>query len=242
MADQDLLLLEEAAAKLGPLAREVVFVGGAVLGLLIDDEGAAPVRSTLDVDVVAAVTTYGEYAAFAERLRVLGFREDAREGAPFCRWVNESLTLDVMPVEPGVLGFSNRWYPEALDTAVFIDLPSGSSIRLVTAPVFLATKMEAFRARGQRDFQASRDLEDFIAIVEGRKPLMEECAVASVEVRGFLGAAARELLAELRFRDALPGYMPPDAVSQQRTAIVLRRLTELSQTECGWRLGKSRQT
>ncbi len=226
---QDLLLLEEAAAKLGSLVHEVVFVGGAVLGLFIDDEAAAPVRSTLDVDVVAAAVTYGEYAAFAERLRARGFQEDTREDAPFCRWVQAALTLDVMPVEPGVLGFSNRWYPEALRTAVLVDLPSGSSIRLVTAPVFLGTKMEAFRARGQRDFQASRDLEDFIAIVEGRKPLMEECAAASAELRGFLKAAARELLAETRFRDALPGYMPPDAVSQQRTAIVLRRLAALSQ-------------
>lgn len=217
MASQDLLLLEEAAVKLGLLAWEVVFVGGAVLGLLIDDEAAAPARSTVDVDVVAAVTTYAEYAMFAERLRPRGFREDTREGAPLCRWVNEDLTLDVMPVEAGVLGFSNRWYPEALRTSVLVDLPSGSSIRRVAAPVFLATKIEAFRARGQRDFQASRDLEDFIAVVEGRKPLMEECAAASEEVCGFLGAATRELLADTRFRTSCPATCRPmQSVSRGR--------------------------
>ncbi len=69
MSDPNLPLLEEAAKMLGPLLEDVVFVGGAILGLFLTDQAAAPIRSTKDVDVIAAITTYAEYIAFSERLR-----------------------------------------------------------------------------------------------------------------------------------------------------------------------------
>jgi hypothetical protein len=45
-ADPNLPLLEEAASKLRPFLKEIVFVGGATLGLLIADSAGAPVRGT----------------------------------------------------------------------------------------------------------------------------------------------------------------------------------------------------
>ena len=45
---RNLFLLETAAVRLGDLLREVVFVGGATLDLMVSDEGAAPVRPTTD--------------------------------------------------------------------------------------------------------------------------------------------------------------------------------------------------
>jgi hypothetical protein len=36
--------------------------------------------------------------------------------------------------------------------------------------------MEAFRGRGKMDFQASHDLEDFVAVIEGRETLVQEIA------------------------------------------------------------------
>lgn len=158
MADPNLDLLEDAATKLTPLLPEVVFIGGATLGLLVTDEGAAPIRGTINVDVIAEIRTYADYTAFSGRLQALGFVEDAREGAPVCRWVNEDLTLDVMPLEKSVFGFSNIWYRGALEAAHRVTLPSGTEIRIITAPFFLATKMEAFRGRGRGDFFASHDL------------------------------------------------------------------------------------
>ena len=46
-----------------------MFVGGSVAGLLITDEAAGEPRSTLDVDVIAEITSYAAYASFGERLR-----------------------------------------------------------------------------------------------------------------------------------------------------------------------------
>lgn len=106
-------LLQDAAAKLSPLLREIVFVGGCATGLLITDPGAAEVRRTYDVDVIAEIASYGDYLLFAERLRALGFQEDTSEGAPLCRWQHKRLILDVMPLDEGILGFSTRWYADA---------------------------------------------------------------------------------------------------------------------------------
>lgn len=69
-------LLEEAAAALGGIRDEVVFLGAATLPLWITDEAAPPLRSTADVDVVAEVTTLIEYDRFEARLRSAGFRDE----------------------------------------------------------------------------------------------------------------------------------------------------------------------
>jgi predicted nucleotidyltransferase len=226
MPDSNLLLLEEAAARLNALLDEVVFVGGATLSLLITDPGAAPARATIDVDVIARIATYSEYNDFSERLRACGFVEDRRENAPVCRWVHGGLTLDAMPVE-GILGFSNRWYRGALEAARQVALPSGRRIRAITAPYFLGSKIEAFRSRGEQDFYASHDLEDFVSVIDGRESICEEVASAPADLRGYLAVAAKELLEEARFRDALPGYLLPDPASQQRIGDVLRKLNAI---------------
>jgi len=64
-----------------------------------------------------------------------------------------------------VLGFTNRWYAPALEHATTFTPPSGTPIQMITTPFFLGTKMEAFRGRGNMDYQASHDLEDFVAII-----------------------------------------------------------------------------
>jgi hypothetical protein len=70
------------AELLRPLLGELVIVGGAVTSLLVTDTGAGVPRPTLDVDAIAEITSYPEYAAFDERLRAVGFSEDMSEGAP----------------------------------------------------------------------------------------------------------------------------------------------------------------
>lgn len=86
---------------------------------------------------------------FSGGFQALGFREDTSRGAPLCRWLIDEMKLDVMPIEEGILGFTNRWYRAAMDTAQETELQTGLRIRVVTAPYFLATKLEAFRGRGK---------------------------------------------------------------------------------------------
>jgi hypothetical protein len=71
MNDSNREQLITAARLLRPLLADLVFVGGTVTGLLITDEAAAPPRPTLDVDAIAEITSYAEYASFGDRLRAL---------------------------------------------------------------------------------------------------------------------------------------------------------------------------
>lgn len=91
-------LLELAASVLGDLTEEVVFVGGATVGLWISDPVAPPVRATDDVDVVVEVTTRTEFYEFEAKLRAAGFGEDQTSGV-ICRWrhLDTGLILDAMP-------------------------------------------------------------------------------------------------------------------------------------------------
>jgi hypothetical protein len=57
------------------LRDELVFIGGVVTGLLVTDPAAGEPRVTLDVDAIAEILSYAEYAAFGDRLRNLGFQK-----------------------------------------------------------------------------------------------------------------------------------------------------------------------
>jgi hypothetical protein len=109
--------LRIVAERLGELREEVVFLGGATVGLLISNPVVTDIRATKDVDVIVQVGSRGSYATLQERLRAKGFQEDTEEGAPICRWIIEGIKVDVMPTDEEIIGFSNRWYEPAMATA-----------------------------------------------------------------------------------------------------------------------------
>jgi len=182
VADPNRALFEEAVTLLAPVLDELVFVGGCTTGFFITDPAATGVRPTKDVDAIVDVTSYARYTLFAERLRALGLVEDASEGAPLCRWRHAHLIVDVMPSDPSVLGFSNRWYRDAIETAQTFRI-AGHAVRIVTPALFMATKLEAFHGRGDDDIHMSRDLEDIVAVVDGRPAIVDEVAGAAADVR-----------------------------------------------------------
>lgn len=214
-----------AVVQLEPLLERIVFVGGCVTGLLITDPAAAPIRPTLDVDVIVETATYADFTVLEQGLRQLGFRESREERAPICRWVSGNVILDLMPVDPSILGFSNRWYRPALENAQTIKLGE-YEIRVVSAPYFLATKVEAFHGRGNNDFRMSRDLEDIVAVVDGRAEIIGEVHFAQPDLQKYLSEEFRALQSNRDFVEALPGHLLPDSSSQQRVGLVLGRMKQ----------------
>lgn len=227
MPNSNIELLKQVARRLGPLLGEVVFVGGCTTGLFITDNAAGEVRPTFDVDLIAEIASYAEYAAFAERLRALGFREDTSEGAPLCRWLIDEMKVDVMPIEGKALGFTNRWYREAMDSAQEIELGFGLRIRIVTAPYFIGTKLEAFRGRGHGDFATSHDMEDLLTVINGREAITDEIDVAT-EVGTYVAGALHGLIRNEAFLEALPGHLLPDPVSQARVPLLVDRIRRIA--------------
>ena len=150
----NLAQLAAAATKLAPLLDQIAFVGGCGTGLLLTDSAAAPVRLTFDVDAIVAIPSYAEFTLLENRLRELGFRESHAEGAPICRWLHGDLILDLMPTDPSILGFGNPWYRPALENVQRTRIGE-YGVQLITAPYYLATKLEAFHGRGKNDFRMS---------------------------------------------------------------------------------------
>lgn len=216
------------ARNLGELVDEVVFLGGATIALLITDPGTASIRPTKDIDLIVEVGTWREYAQFLDRLRTRGFSEDTDEGAPICRWVIAGVKVDIMPTGEEVLGFSNRWYQAAVCAATRYPLDTNLTISLITGPYFMATKFEAFQHRGDRDYQLSHDIEDVIAVVDGRPEILQEIASADGEVREYLRQQIGVLLDDEDFLSALPGHLPGDPGSQKRVPVVVARLKEIA--------------
>ena len=169
-----------------------------------------------------------KYADFEARLRQRGFQHDTSEDAPICRWLVGGVKVDIMPDKPEAMGMRGRWFPEALEHALPKEIIPGIFAPIVTVPFFVATKLEAFNDRGNNDFRASHDLEDLIAVIDGRSDLVKQLLSADKPVRNYVAIRFRELLSDESFIEALPGHLPPDAASQQRVPIIRQRMQEVA--------------
>ena len=226
--EKNLAILATVAAALGDLRASLVFVGGCATGLLVTNVRAQPIRMTDDVDLVAHVVSQREYHALERKFEALGFVHDMSADAPICRWKCRGIAVDLMPSDPHILGFHNRWYPLAVESAGAVMLPDGLPIKLISAPVFLGTKLEAFKGRGKGDYMASHDLEDVITVIDGRATLMDEIAQSPAELQAYLSAEFQQLMANRDFTDALPGQLPADLGSQARVPGLIKKLEQLA--------------
>ena len=221
-----LAAIATVARALGDYRDRVVFVGGTVTALY-PLAGGVDVRPTLDVDAVIDVATTADYYAFVERLRPRGFRECMDEGAPMCRLVCAGVRVDIAAtVDTGIVP-TNRWYREALSDAASYAVEPGLEVRAITPLYFLGTKLEAFRDRGNGDFQASHDLEDVLTVIAGLETLRSEIETGGEGV----GLAVRRGLVELArkeaFIDAVPGHFEGDSAGQARANTLLSWLSGL---------------
>lgn len=205
--------IEEALARitslLEPLDNLYGFVGGAVIPLLLNEYAGVSVRPTKDVDIVFEIRSYAEFHNLEESLRQLGFRQrhlDRRTGQdePLCRWYLEDLMIDVLPSHESAMAHNiNRWFrflPVCIEDHT---LANGSTVRVASAPLIIATKVEAFLSRGDGDYLASHDLEDMLALFEGREELLSEIERTPHEIRAFLAERMQSFLDSRGFRQAI---------------------------------------
>ncbi len=228
--DPNVAMLEQVARNLGPeLCSQFVFVGGAAAGLLITDLAMPAIRRTDDVDIVTSAEALADYYRFEDQLRGLGFVQDQSPDAPVCRWRVDGVAVDLMPTQEEILGFTNQWYRMGVATAQTLTLPSGVHIRVLRAPEFIATKLEAFYGRGVGDYLFSHDMGDIISVIDGRASLLHECQSSLTPLRAYLAAQFQHLLTERSFVDALPGHLPPDGASQARLPDLMIKIQHISE-------------
>ncbi|NOY24283.1 MAG: hypothetical protein GXP62_00260 [Oligoflexia bacterium] len=107
-------------------------------------------------------------------------------------------------------------------------IPSGRSVRTVNAPVYLATKITAFRSRGGDDYYGSKDFEDIIALVGGRVNLASECRSERADLRRFLREWAAEVLALPAHRDYFAGHVSRGG-GDGRWKVVVERIRAIAE-------------
>lgn len=220
-------LLCETHQLLSSLNIKRVYTGGATIPLYLDDPTSPDVRTTLDADLVVQITTESEYYELEERLRDIGLTHDTSEDAPICRWTYEHLLIDVMPLEKSVLGFSNRWHKPGFNHAVERSLPDNKNILVFSEPYLLASKIEAFRDRGEEDYWASKDFEDIVRLLDGCTTLEKAIKRSEEDVKRFIQKWFRAFLELDRADEYVSAHLPIGAGGTERSHWILKDMEEI---------------
>lgn len=225
-------MLVQVAEALGPDLREkMAFVGGCTTALFLTDEFTLEqVRHTDDVDIIVHVMGYAGFTALQRQLGKYGFKVTmplpGEDAPPVCAMQLGQLRVDFMPDDQAILGFTNRWYREALATAISYPLEPSMQIKLVNPVYFLATKLEAWKGRGKGDALSSRDIEDILNVVDGRPELMAEIQAGPAAVQAYIAAELRALLDDANFEYAVSSQAHGDG---DREKILFERLEAVTE-------------
>jgi len=192
-ADHNYELIDFVAEGLGEaFLAEVAFVGGCTTAMLVTDAVVLDdIRFTDDVDLVIELAGISAWQQLTERLAARNFKITGEDEVN-CRFRFNDIVVDVMPSDPEVLGYANRWFVEGLARADKFTLPSGTAIQVFKPTYFLATKLEAFNGRGGGD-PYHKDVEDIIVLIDGRPELLEEVRHAESELKEFITSGIRAL-------------------------------------------------
>ena len=214
---QNILRIKAVHQALGDLSRQVLFVGGATVSLYAD-QPTGEVRPTDDVDILIELADYSGYAGLEEQLRRKGFINDIDSGI-ICRYKIQGIVVDVMPTSGNVLGFTNRWYADGFINPMEIDLGQNMIIKIFNPPYFLATKMEAFKNRGEGDGRMSSDFEDITFILNNRNTIWEELENAPTRVGKFLKEEFNKIAESDLLYEWIGSHL--DYSEQKRTALIV---------------------
>jgi predicted nucleotidyltransferase len=204
---ENLIRIKAVCQALKGLEQDYVFVGGATVALYAtDQELAGEIRPTDDVDVIVELASYKGYSELDQRLVSLGFKNDVMSGV-ICRYTIQGIIVDVMPTNPDVIGFSNRWYPEGFATAKEIKLDNITRVKIFNLPYFVASKWEAFKGRGKNNYRTSKDFEDLVYILENVDDFEEQMMESPDHVKTWLREELSPIIETDSFEEGLYAHL-----------------------------------
>ncbi|MET1260215.1 nucleotidyl transferase AbiEii/AbiGii toxin family protein [Flagellimonas sp. DF-77] len=217
---------KKVALALGNLNKEVVYVGGAMVSLYIDDTAAEDVRPTKDLDLTFQVATFAELEDLREKLIEKGFTQNA-EDTVNCRFRYEDLKVDVMSTQSVGWAPSNLWFAKGFKKAISTILDE-VTIKVLPLPYFLATKMEAFFDRGMKDVYASHDLEDIVYLFNYTTDIDEQILASEKEVKDFLMEKLKIFKNDNTILTAIRGSLYYDQ-ADERMEIIQQRIQNITE-------------
>lgn len=193
------------AEALEELNDQVVFVGGAVVGLYVDDPGAEDVRPTKDVDVTVSIATFVELEKLRKKLLEKGFKQSSEEKS-ICRFLYQGIKLDVMSTEAVGWAPSNSWFGPGFKHLERHKI-GAITVNLLPLSYYLATKFAAFHDRGGADPRFSKDFEDITYLLDNGTDLAESVARAPEDVKKYLHDEFKIILSDKFLQEALLANM-----------------------------------
>ena len=100
-------------------------------------------------------------------------------------------------------------------------------VKVVTAPFFVALKLEAFEDRGNGDFIASTDFEDVISLFNGRPGLVEESISEAVVCNGIRTKFSR-YVKSADLEDAVLGFVQTENAPEERFRAIMSAFQRLA--------------
>jgi len=216
----------KVAKALGDLCDEVVFVGGAMVSLYIDEPHAEDIRPTKDIDLTFKITTLGQLERIRTMLSQRGFTE-AADSKVICRFKYDDLLVDVMSTQEVGWAPGNQWFLKGFDQAKSVVL-DGIEIKILPLPYFLATKFAAFFDRGTTDVYASKDLEDLVYLFNHTSDIVHQILNSSEDVRPYLRESVHRMMNDAAAMAAIPGHLFYENAEEQYQEIK-QKFFQLSQ-------------
>ena len=207
---------------LAALHETIVFVGGATVSLYADKPEQTDVRPTNDIDVLIEIGSYGAYAAIQEQLATIGFYVDP-EAKVTCRYIYDGLTVDIMPTDESVLGFSNRWYKEGFSNLETYQVDERTTVNIFSPAYFIASKLEAYKGRGNNDGRTSQDFEDIVFVLDNRKAIWQELNESTPVLKRYLQEEWRYLLSNTNIEEWLSVHLEYNTATA-RARVILNEL------------------
>lgn len=222
------LILAEVAEELSWVMPAPVFIGGATIGLFLDELGRDQLRPTKDINcIVPAVLNRADWYHLEGELRARGWQPDV--DGPVCRYRSpRGHAVDLLGARPEIQGFAGAWFERAAAHTRQHVLTPTLTILTPTVPYLVACKIEAFRDRGAADPMASTDFEDLVALLDGCIDLETSVTAAEEDVRAFIAEWCAGLLADRSLIQAADGQLPRGGDFDGRRQRLRARLERLA--------------
>ena len=193
------------ARALGELNEQVIYVGGATVGLYINDPAADDVRPTKDVDISLSIATIAELEKIREELTRRKFIQTAEDDV-ICRFRYAEVKVDVMNTKAIGWAPANPWFAPGFALKEKVEVEE-QIIQILPLPYFLATKFEAYNSRGKNEPRTSHDFEDIVYVLENRTDIAEQIITAPEDVKPFLKSEFESILKDSAKQEAILGNL-----------------------------------
>lgn len=211
------------ANALGSLNERVVYIGGAVVGLYVNNKGAPEVRPTKDIDIVIEIASLMDLEKFRKELAKRQIYV-ARDEEVICRFSYKNILLDVMATKAIGWAPANPWFKYGFDNPEIKNLGQ-VKIKIMSLPYYLAAKFAAFVDRGT-DPRTSKDFEDIVYILDNRHSITEDIIGSDAKVKDFLTEELNKILHDSLLQEAVLAHLEP-YTQTERFSLITDRINDI---------------